>query len=52
MGGQGDDVIDARDGSEDEINCGPGNDVAIVDASEEGVINCETVIEPNSGGRR
>ena len=29
---RGDDRIDARDGGEDEINCGAGNDVAIVDA--------------------
>jgi hypothetical protein len=53
MGGQGNDVIDARDGEEDEINCGPGNDTAYVDANEEGVVDCETVIEPNTtGGRR
>ncbi len=49
----GDDVIDARDGEEDEINCGDGDDVAIVDASEEGVLDCEVVQEPNTaGGRR
>ena len=53
VGGAGDDVIDARDGSEDEINCGDGDDTAIVDSSEEGVLDCETLIEPNpSGGRR
>ena len=52
MGGAGDDVIDARDGNEDEINCGDGKDVAIVDASEEGVIDCETVSEPTARGER
>jgi len=45
----GDDRILARDGSEDEINCGDGDDVAVVDLSEEGVLDCETVFEP--GGR-
>ena len=53
LGGAGNDVIDARDGEEDEINCGDGNDVAIVDASEEGVVDCEVVKEPRArGGRR
>jgi Ca2+-binding RTX toxin-like protein len=42
----GDDVIDARDGGKDAINCGVGNDVAIVDASEDGVYDCEEVREP------
>jgi hypothetical protein len=42
----GNDVIDARDGTEDEINCGDGEDTAIVDGAEEGVIDCEEVIEP------
>jgi Ca2+-binding RTX toxin-like protein len=42
----GDDVIDARDGGNDEINCGAGNDVAIVDANEDGVYDCEEVREP------
>ena len=45
----GDDRILARDGSEDEINCGDGDDVAVVDLAEEGVLDCETVFEP--GGR-
>ena len=39
----GDDTIDARDGGNDEINCGAGNDVAIVDAIEDGVYDCEVV---------
>jgi Ca2+-binding RTX toxin-like protein len=42
----GDDVIHARDGGNDEINCGAGNDVAIVDANEDGVYDCEEVREP------
>jgi Ca2+-binding RTX toxin-like protein len=42
----GNDVIDARDGGKDEINCGSGTDVAIVDASEDGVYDCEEVREP------
>lgn len=42
----GNDRIMARDGGNDEINCGAGNDVAIVDSSEDGVYNCETVKEP------
>ena len=36
VGGEGDDRIEARDGEADTINCGPGNDVAIVDAEEDG----------------
>jgi len=42
----GSDVIRARDGSMDQISCGDGNDKAIVDAEEEGVYDCETVVEP------
>jgi Ca2+-binding RTX toxin-like protein len=42
----GNDKIYARDGGKDEINCGTGNDVAIVDASEDGVYDCEVVREP------
>ena len=43
----GRDRIDARDGGRDEINCGDGNDLAIVDAVEDGVYDCEVVREPN-----
>jgi RTX calcium-binding nonapeptide repeat (4 copies) len=39
----GRDRIDARDGVNDEINCGAGRDVAIVDATEDGVYDCEVV---------
>jgi len=42
----GNDRIYARDGGNDEINCGAGNDVAIVDATEDGVIDCEVVQTP------
>jgi hypothetical protein len=42
----GNDKIYARDGGNDEINCGAGNDVAIVDATEDAVIDCEVVREP------
>lgn len=43
----GDDRIEARDGRSDEISCGAGNDVAIVDAVEEGVYDCERVSGPS-----
>lgn len=42
----GNDKIYARDGEPDEINCGAGYDVAVVDAEEDGVIDCERIIEP------
>lgn len=42
----GADRIDARDGRLDEINCGAGDDLAIVDAIEDGVYDCERVREP------
>lgn len=42
----GRDRIKARDGNSDEINCGAGNDVAIVDEVEDGVYGCEKVREP------
>jgi Ca2+-binding RTX toxin-like protein len=45
-GTPGDDVINARDGGPDTIDCGAGNDTVYVDRSEEGVYDCETVIAP------
>jgi hypothetical protein len=39
-------VIDARNGVEDSIDCGPGDDTAIVDAREDGVLDCENVQSP------
>jgi hypothetical protein len=43
----GDDRIEARDGRRDEISCGAGDDIAIVDAAEDGVYDCEQVREPS-----
>lgn len=45
-GTPGDDVIDARNGHPDTIDCGAGNDTVTVDRSEDGVFDCETVITP------
>ncbi|MDX6607678.1 MAG: hypothetical protein QOD14_2218 [Solirubrobacterales bacterium] len=45
-GTAGDDVINARDGGPDTIDCGAGNDTVYVDRSEDGVYDCETVITP------
>jgi serralysin len=42
----GRDVIRARDGSPDQISCGQGNDRAFVDEVEDGVYDCEELIEP------
>jgi Ca2+-binding RTX toxin-like protein len=46
LGGTGDDVIRARDGHPDQIECGGGHDRAFVDSVEDGVFDCEEVIEP------
>ncbi|HYU60239.1 MAG TPA: calcium-binding protein [Solirubrobacterales bacterium] len=46
VGGEGNDLIRARDGTLDEINCGPGDDTVIVDEAEDGVFDCEQVIYP------
>jgi Ca2+-binding RTX toxin-like protein len=47
LAARGRDKIAARDGGQDEINCGGGGkDVAIVDAFEDGVYDCEVVREP------
>jgi Ca2+-binding RTX toxin-like protein len=45
-GARGKDRILARDGSADLVNCGPGRDVAVVDAVEDGVYDCERVRAP------
>ena len=42
----GKDRIDARDRNPDAINCGKGIDIAVVDAVEDGVYDCEKVKEP------
>ena len=44
---EGRDVIRARDGRPDEINCGAGDDVAYVDRVEDGVYDCERVVMPD-----
>ena len=43
---RGRDRIYARDGHPDEISCGAGRDLAVVDQVEDGVYDCEVVIEP------
>ena len=47
-GGRGADVLDARRADEDRVDCGPGEDVAIVDATEDGVLDCEQVRFPGA----
>jgi Ca2+-binding RTX toxin-like protein len=42
----GRDRIYARDGHPDEINCGAGRDLAVVDLVEDGVFDCEVVVQP------
>jgi Ca2+-binding RTX toxin-like protein len=42
----GKDRIKARDGEPDLVSCGAGIDIAIVDAEEDGVFDCEEVREP------
>ena len=44
--GAGNDIIYSRDGQRDVIDCGPGKDVAIVDAFDR-TRHCETVIRPH-----
>jgi len=46
QGSPGNDVIDARNGESDEIDCGAGNDTVYVDRAEDGVYDCERVITP------
>jgi Ca2+-binding RTX toxin-like protein len=46
LGSPGHDVIRARDGAPDQISCGAGNDRAFVDEVEEGVYDCEELVEP------
>jgi hypothetical protein len=48
VGGFGNDVISARDGENDSIDCGPGHDRALVDRGDR-VRRCERVLRP---GRR
>jgi hemolysin A len=46
QGSPGNDVINARNGKPDEIDCGAGNDTVYVDRAEDGVYDCEKVITP------
>jgi Ca2+-binding RTX toxin-like protein len=46
QGSPGNDVINARNGQADEIDCGAGNDTVYVDRSEDGVYGCEKVVTP------
>ncbi|MGD9572780.1 MAG: beta-propeller fold lactonase family protein [Thermoleophilia bacterium] len=43
IGGPGDDRIHARDGARDVVRCGPGRDLALVDAGDR-VRGCERVV--------
>lgn len=45
-GDSGDDLIRARDGQADLVECGDGFDRAVVDLEEDGVYDCEELIEP------
>lgn len=47
LGGPGADRLQARDGSADVVNCGPGSgDLAVVDGSDKVAGNCERVEAP------
>jgi Ca2+-binding RTX toxin-like protein len=46
QGSPGNDVIDARNGELDEIDCGAGQDTVFVDRAEDGVYDCEKVVVP------
>jgi hypothetical protein len=46
QGSPGNDVINARNGVPDQIDCGAGNDTVYVDRAEEGVYDCERVVTP------
>jgi RTX calcium-binding nonapeptide repeat (4 copies) len=41
--GRGGDEIHARDGKEDQIDCGPGTDTVLADEAEDGMFNCEVI---------
>ena len=45
-GDSGDDLLRARDGQPDLVDCGEGFDRAVVDEIEDGVYDCEELIEP------
>ena len=41
FGEDGDDVIDAKNGAPDYIDCGPGKDTVSYDVALDGIANCE-----------
>jgi Ca2+-binding RTX toxin-like protein len=47
-GADGVDRIRARDRAPDQIQCGPGFDVVVVDWIEDGIFDCERILEPAS----
>jgi Ca2+-binding RTX toxin-like protein len=47
-GGTGADLIRARDDHLDQIDCGAGIDRVVVDRAEDGVFDCEQVVEPQT----
>jgi hypothetical protein len=50
FGGAGNDILDARDGHADELDCGPGRDVAVVDGSDQAK-RCEWFVDSLPAGR-
>jgi Ca2+-binding RTX toxin-like protein len=46
QGSPGNDVLNARNGKPDEIDCGTGDDTVFVDRVEDGVYGCEKVMSP------
>jgi Ca2+-binding RTX toxin-like protein len=46
QGSPGNDVINARNGERDEIDCGDGYDTVYVDRAEDGVYGCERLVTP------
>jgi Ca2+-binding RTX toxin-like protein len=52
IGAGGNDVIYARDGHRDTIDCGAGRDSAIVDRAEDGVYDCEGISMPRGKAAR
>ena len=47
FGDRGNDTMNARDGYEDKVNCGPGTDTAYVDELDRVNEDCENVILPD-----
>jgi hypothetical protein len=49
-GGAGPDTIGSRDGTVDQIDCGPETDSVTGDAADAIAVDCEQVLVPSSGG--